>query len=400
MTVTDAAVVARSVVAPRRRLVHLTTTDISLALLLGPQLRAYRDSGFEVIGVSAPGQYVAELERDGIRHIALEHSTRSMAPHRDAAAFAELVGVLRRLRPTIVHTHNPKPGVYGRLAARVARVPVVVNTVHGLYALPEDRFAKRAVVYGLERIAATASHAELLQNVEDVDVLRRLRIPASKLFVLGNGVDLGRFDRARVDASRVDVLRKEMGARDGDVVVGLVGRLVWEKGYREVLDAARRLHDAAPNVRIVIVGGRDEEKADALSAADIEAAEQLGNVAFLGHRGDVEELYPAFDVYALASYREGFPRSAMEAAAMGCPIVATDIRGCRQVVDDGVTGRLVRVRDAGALADAIAELALNPDRRHAMGEAARAKAQRDFDQQRVIDRTLATYRRLLEARSL
>ncbi len=384
--------------AVRPRLVHLTTTDISLALLLGPQLRAFRDAGYEVIGVSAPGPFVPALERDGIRHVALTNSTRSMAPHRDAAALVELVGVFRRLQPTIVHTHNPKPGVYGRLAARAARVPVIVNTVHGLYALPEDRFAKRAVVYSLERIAATASHAELLQNEEDVAVLRSLGVPAQKISVLGNGIDLARFDPARVDPARVAVLRKEMGAHDDDVVVGLVGRLVWEKGYREVLDAARRLQRSAPNVRVVIVGGRDEGKADALSADDIGAAEGLGNVAFLGHRDDVEDLYPAFDLYALASYREGFPRSAMEAAAMGLPVIATNIRGCRQVVDDGRTGRLVSVRDSGALAQAIEELAGDPDRRHAMGMAARAKAVTDFDQQRVIDRTLATYERLLKAR--
>jgi glycosyltransferase involved in cell wall biosynthesis len=251
------------------------------------------------------------------------------------------------------------------------------------------------VVYGLERVAASVSHAELLQNEEDVAVLRRLRVPDAKVSVLGNGIDLSRFDPARVDADRVAVLRKEMGARDDDVVVGVVGRLVWEKGYREVLDAARRLRTDAPNVRFVIVGGREDAKADALGLDDIAAAERLGNVAFLGHRDDVEDLYPAFDVFALASYREGFPRTPMEASAMGCPIVATNIRGCRQVVDDGVTGRLVAPRSADALAAAIVELARDPQRRHAMGTAARAKALVDFDQQRVIDHTLATYERLL-----
>jgi glycosyltransferase involved in cell wall biosynthesis len=377
------------------RLIHLTTTDISLALLLGPQLRAFRDAGYEVIGVSAPGPFVAQLERDGIQHVALQHSTRSMAPHRDVAAFAELVRVFRRLKPTIVHTHNPKPGVYGRLAAKVARVPVIVNTIHGLYALPEDRFAKRALVYSLERIAATASDAELLQNVEDVEVLHKLHVPDAKVSVLGNGIDLTRFDPARVDPNRIAVLRKEMGASDDDVVVGLVGRLVWEKGYREVLDAARRLREEAPEVRIVIVGGRDEEKADGLSAPDIAGAEELGNVTFLGHRDDVEDLYPAFDVFALASYREGFPRTPMEASAMARPIIVTNIRGCRQVVDDGVTGRLIPPRDAASLATAILELARDVDLRLTMGTAARAKAINEFNQQTIIDKTLATYACLL-----
>src|SRR5207237_1447796 len=120
----------------RPRLVHVTTTDISLALLLGSQLEAFAAAGYEVMGVSAPGPFAPDLEARGIRHIALRHATRAFAPHRDLAALAELRTVLRALRPDILHTHNPKPGIYGRLAARAAGVPVVVNTVHGLYAQP------------------------------------------------------------------------------------------------------------------------------------------------------------------------------------------------------------------------------------------------------------------------
>ncbi|MGH8824254.1 MAG: glycosyltransferase, partial [Jiangellaceae bacterium] len=221
----------------RLRLVHLTTTDISLALLLGPQLRAFRDAGYEVIGASAPGPYVAALEADGIRHVPLEHATRSMAPLEDVRALGELTRRLRELRPDVVHTHNPKPGVYGRLAARLAGVPAVVNTVHGLYALPEDRFAKRAVVYALERVAATCSGAELVQNPEDVPVLHRLGIRPEKVHLLGNGVDLRRFTPRPDAPARAQALRRAWGAGPDDVVVGLVGRLVVEKGYREVFAA-------------------------------------------------------------------------------------------------------------------------------------------------------------------
>ena len=123
--------------------VHVTTTDVSLELLLGPQLEAFARAGFKVLGTSAPGPYVEALARRGVGHVALKHATRSMAPLKDARAFSELLGLLRRLRPAIVHTHNPKPGVYGRFAARIAGVPVVVNTVHGLYAQPDDRLLKR-----------------------------------------------------------------------------------------------------------------------------------------------------------------------------------------------------------------------------------------------------------------
>jgi glycosyltransferase involved in cell wall biosynthesis len=377
----------------RPLLVHLTTTDISLALLLGPQLRAFAEAGYEVVGMSAPGPYVPELEASGIKHVALRHATRASAPGRDLLALAELRRHFRRLRPDIVHTHNPKPGVYGRLAARAAGVPAVVNTVHGLYAQPEDTWPRRAVVYGLERVAATCSHAELVQNPEDVETLVRIGIPRGKLTLLGNGIDLDRFDPARLDASAVRRAREEIGAGPDDVVCGAVGRLVWEKGYRELLAAAAAVRERFPRARFVIVGPDDPEKADALSAADIEAARHAG-VVFLGLRRDVEVLYAAMDLYVLASYREGFPRSAMEAAAMGLPMVATDIRGCRQVVERGVTGMLVPARDSAALAAAISELVSGSERRAAMGAAARHKALREFDQRRVIAITLATYERL------
>ncbi len=382
----------------RPRIVHVTTTDISLALLLGPQLRAFAAAGYEVIGASAPGPHVEELTSWGIRHEPLAHATRSMAPHRDARALFELRTLFRTLAPDLVHTHNPKPGLYGRFAARLARVPAVVNTVHGLYALPEDPFVKRAVVYSLERAAAACSDAELLQNVEDIDVLRRLRVPERKLHLLGNGVDLTRFDPARIDPARVAELRASFGAGPDDIVCGVVGRLVWEKGYREVFEAAARLRAQAPRIKVVVIGPSDTAKDDAITEADIARAEREGGIRFLGMRDDLEDLYAAMDLYLLASYREGFPRSAMEAAAMGRPLVVTNVRGCRQVVDDGVTGRLVAVRDAAAIADAVAAIAGEDGARLAMGCAGREKAIREFDDRKVIDITLGVYERLLGAR--
>jgi glycosyltransferase involved in cell wall biosynthesis len=169
---------------------------------------------------------------------------------------------------------------------------------------------------------------------------------------------------------------------------------VAEKGYREVFDAAARLRRDQPHLRIAIIGPDDPAKADAITAVERAAAERDSGIAFLGSRTDMVDLYAAMDLYALASYREGFPRSAMEAAAMGLPIVATDIRGCRQVVEHGWTGLLVPARDADALAAGLGLLAEDAPRRAAMGRAARAKAEREFDQERVIAITLDTYDRL------
>ena len=378
-------------------LVHLTTVDMSLALLLLPQLVAFREAGYEVIGVSAPGPYVERVEAHGIRHIPLTRSTRANDLRADLATAREFYRLCRELAPDIVHTHNPKPGIYGRIAARLARVPVVVNTVHGLYALPTDPLPKRAVVYALERIAAAFSDAELVQNPEDVPVLRRLRIPARRLHLLGNGVDLARFDPNAYPGARERV-RAELGLTDDQVVVGLVGRLVREKGYREVFEAARHLTREHPHVVFVVVGPTDLDKVDAITQAEIDRAEREAGVRFLGPRDDVAELYLAMDLYVLASYREGFPRSAMEAAAMGLPIVATDIRGCRQVVDDGVTGLLVPASDADALRDTIASLVADAPARGRFAAAARVKATAEFDDRQQVAISHEVYERLGAAR--
>lgn len=371
---------------------------MSLELLLGPQLEAFVAAGYDVVAASAPGPFVDAIEARGVRFHPLEHSTRAMALGSDVRATREVYDLFRSLRPTIVHTHNPKPGIYGRIAARAARVPVVVNTVHGLYAQPTDPLRRRSAVYALERLAATASHAELVQNPEDLALLARLGVPRGRLHLLGNGVDLDRFRPPGPDSRRA-ALRVELGVGDDDVVIGAVGRLVAEKGYPELFEAAARLRNLHPRMVLVVIGPHEPDKGDALDAAAVAAATAVG-VRFLGHRSDVEHWYHAMDVYVLASHREGFPRSAMEAAASGLPVVATNIRGCRQVVDHGVTGLLVPPREPEALADVLAAIVDDAGRRRRLAEGALAKARTDFDQRTQIELTLATYERLLTRRGI
>ena len=384
---------SRRVARSTPRVVHLTTVDMSLAWLLLPQLIAFQDAGCEVIGVSAPGPHVPDLEAHGIPHVPLHSSTRGADLRADLASAREFTSICRRLQPDIVHTHNPKPGVYGRIGARLARVPHVVNTVHGLYATPEDPWPKRAVVYGLERAAATCSDLELVQNLEDLPVLVRLGIPVEKLRLLRNGVDLSRFDPARHGEQR-EAVRTGLGIGPDEVLIGAVGRLVAEKGYRELFTAVRTVRARYPQARFVVIGPSDPDKADALTPDELDTAARDG-VQFLGMRTDVERLYPAMDAYVLASYREGFPRSAMEAAANGLPIVATDIRGCRQVVDHDLTGLLVPPRDAATLGDALARLVSDASLRAKMSIRARAKAVVEFDDRRLVEVTLAAYEQLL-----
>lgn len=367
---------------------------MSLELLLGPQLRAFSLAGYEVIGVSAPGPYVARLGADGIQHISLRGASRSWSLTSDLKAFRSLYRLFRELKPDIVHTHNPKPGVYGRIAARLAGVPRVVNTVHGLYATPDDSLAKRSAVYAIERFAAIFSDVELVQNQEDLALLRRLRVPANKLVLLGNGIDLGRFSPGTVDAETRESARLELGARSADdVVIGFVGRMVREKGIVELLEAAEVVTAKCPNARFALIGFHDPSRQDDVPPALLKEAVERG-VAILGARSDVVELYSGMDVFVLPSHREGFPRSVMEASAMGVPVVATDIRGCREAVVDDVTGILVPAHNVSALASALERLILDTDARVRLAGEAVSKANADFSVQTQIDVTVAAYRRL------
>ena len=374
------------------KLAHLTTSDISLALLLGHQIRAYQEAGFEVTGISAAGEWSPRLVREGLQHIALPHLRRSWTPLDDARAFAALVRIFRKHRFDIVHTHNPKTGVLGRVAARLAGVPVVVNTVHGLYGT-DGGALRRTLFLGMERLAAACSDFEFCQSGEDLDLLRRLRIirPDRSMFI-GNGVDLSVFDPAAVDRASV---RAHLGVDDQTLVVGAVGRLVWEKGYREFFEAAERIRATHPQVRFIAVGPFDDDKNDAVPPAVVDDLERRGIVRFLGLRDDMPAIYCAMDLFVLPSHREGFPRSAVEAAAMGLPLVLTNIRGCREVVADGRNGLLIPPRDAGALEAAVRRLIADPDTRRAFGEANRRLAQAQFDEHRIIALIVDAYRRLL-----
>jgi glycosyltransferase involved in cell wall biosynthesis/ribosomal protein S18 acetylase RimI-like enzyme len=379
------------------RVAHLTTTDLTLRYLLLGQLRRLAAEGYEVTGISAPGPHAAELGAAGIRHLPWRNATRAWNLRADLRAAVELWSLLRRERFDLVHTHNPKPGVIGRVAARLAGVPVVVNTVHGLYATPEDRFGKRAAVLGLEWLAGRCSQLELYQSEEDLRWARRLRLPrAGRSALLGNGTDLGRFDPALVGPERVAELRRELGLPPDALVVGMVGRLVVEKGCRELFAAARAVRQADPRVRFLAIGEPDLDKADAITEAELEGA--AGDVCFAGWRDDVRDLLAAMDVFVLASWREGMPRSAIEAAAMGRPLVLTDIRGCREVARHDREALLVPPRDPQALAAAILRLADDPALRQRLAAAARARALERFSEAAVADRVVGHYRALLGPR--
>lgn len=375
------------------RVAHVATIDLTLRVLLKGQLLALRDAGYDVSAISAPGPWAGELASEGIRFVPWHGVTRAWDPSADLRAMGELIGILRRERFDVVHTHTVKPGVMGRVIARALRVPLVVNTVHGFYAAPDHALSRRAAYMGLEWLASRCSHLELFQSTADMARARALGIARpGRAILIGNGADLRRYDPGACSLERMNAIRASLGIEPGAVVVGTVGRLVAEKGYREFLDAAAIVSRLHPHVRFVAVGEDDPAKDDAFERRRLQA--ENPHVVFTGWREDMPELLSLFDVFVLASWREGFPRSAIEAAAMGKPLVLSDIPGCHEVAGSA-EAVFVPVRDTGALAASIGSLVTDPDRRARMGRASRERAVEHFDEKVIADRVIGAYERHL-----
>jgi glycosyltransferase involved in cell wall biosynthesis len=380
----------------RLKVAHITTIDLSLRYLLLNQLSSLQQSGYEVTGVSATGPDVAVLEASGIRHIAIP-MTRSFTPWADLISLWHLYRLMRRERFTIVHTHTPKPGLLGQVAARLAGVPIVVNTLHGFFFHEHLRPAARRFYIALEKIAARCSDVILSQNSEDIETAVREGICSpSSIKYLGNGIDIQRFDRSQINLRDLDQKRRELGLASDTPVIGFVGRLVAEKGILELFQAMQIVVRHIPAVRLLLVGPFDTEKPDAVNPMIARDYGLSDICVFTGIRQDMADLYALMNVLVLPSHREGFPRAPMEASAMGVPAVVTDIRGCREAVEHDRNGLIVHLHDSQALAEAIIELLADPKRTSRMGNAGRQMALERFDERILFDKVQAEYRRLLQ----
>ena len=377
------------------RIVHVCAIDWTVQFMLKPQIKALQKAGYDVCAMCSSNKYLQVLEKNGIKIIQID-ICRAFTPLQDLRTLWQLYRRFRKGGFDIVHTHTPKISLLGQMAAYYARVPVIVNTVHGFYFHDNMRPLKRKFYILMEKIAAKFSSKILSQSKEDIDTAIKLKICKPEIIrQLGNGIDLNRFCKKRFDTNFAVKKRKELNLQEDAFVVGIVGRLVREKGYMELFEALSGLLKKGYNVRLLSIGPKEPEKPDAISVSETDRFEISDRVHFCGQREDVDELMMTMDIYTLPSYREGYPRSAMEASAMSLPVIATDIRGCREVVDDGETGFLVPVRDAKALEQAIERLIENKELRSEMGKKARKKAEVVFDEQNVINIIMEEYKELL-----
>lgn len=380
------------------RLAHVFSADIGIEATM-PYILPVLARGWEVTAISPAGPRVDVGLAAGVRWRPLS-IRRSIDPWGDAVGSVQLAARFLADRYDIVHTHNIKVGLMARVLATLTRVPIIVHTMHGLAYSLETPPLPRFVHASLERFASLKVDAILAQSAEDRrTILETGVVGTDRVVLIGNGIDLRRFDAGRYGPAEREAQRQALGVRPDEVLFLSAGRLVREKGYVELFEAARLARTRDARVRLCVAGRLDDDKADAIDRSLVERARDAG-VLVLGERADMPPLYAAADVVTLASWREGLPRVLMEGAAFGKPLIATDIRGCREVVRHGHNGLLTKPRDAEALADAMCALAADPGARRRMGREAAAQAVELYDIDKVIDRVLRVYDEQLARRGL
>jgi len=367
------------------KLLFVVTKDWYFVSHRLPLAVAARAAGFEVTVATRVGAHDETILAAGIRLIPFTLSRRGGNPLYEVAA---LVRLYRRERPDIVHHVALKPVLYGALAARLARVPAQVNAVAGLgwlftSAKGMTRIIRPAVRRTLAWLLNARGSLTIVQNPDDRDLLIRSHLPESRLrLIRGAGVDTAAF--------------YPVPEPSGTVCIVLVARMLWDKGVGEFVEAARLLTQAGVNARFVLVGDPDPDNPASVPESTLRAWHGQNGVEWWGHRDDMPAVFHAAHFACLPSYREGLPKSLLEAAACGLPIVTTDAPGCREIVRDGDNGFLVPVRDAQALAIALRGLIDNPVLRAEMGLRSREIVLAEFSREQVIAETLAVYQELTQ----
>lgn len=338
-------------------------------------VKALVEHGYEVVAIAPNDDYAPRLKALGCTYVELPMDSNGTNPMRDLMLFFRYVALLRSIRPLAFLGYTIKPNIYGSLAAQSLGIQVI-NNIAGLGAtFIKDSYLTK-IVRGLYKLALKRSHHVFFQNADDQELFLQsglARGGASSLLP-GSGIDVTRYP-----AEPVPVL----GERRFRFL--FVGRMLRDKGVEELVEAVRILRSQGEQAECRLLGFVDPANANAVSADQISAWEREGLVTYLGKTDDVRPYLAEADCVVLPSYREGVPRSLLEAAAMARPIIATDVVGCRDAVDDQRNGYLCRVKDGADLAAKMAQMiALAPDRRAAMGAAGRHKVEVEFDEQIVI----------------
>ncbi|WP_457571546.1 glycosyltransferase family 4 protein [Desulfovulcanus sp.] len=382
------------VLAKEAKVLFLVTEDWYFWSHRLPIARAARDMGMDVVVATRLQRHADLIREEGFRPIPLSWKRKSIHPGRELFSFYEILKIYGQEKPDIVHHVALKPVIYGTIAAIFARIPAVINALAGMGFIFASQSKKarlvRPFLLFLFRLLLQRKNTWLiLQNPDDRDLFLSRNICSRDRIILipGSGVDTAKFQPVPEP-------------QDGVPVIVIVARMLWDKGVGELVEAAKILKDKGHKFEVWLVGSPDRENPASIPEKQLLDWHNRGLVKYLGYREDVSHIWRQAHIGVLPSYREGLPKSLLEGAASGRPLVTTDTPGCREVVRDGENGFLVPVRDARALADALAKLIEDRALRHKMGEKGRKIVEKEFSEQIVVEQTMNLYQRMLENKYL
>ena len=355
-----------------------------------PIARAALKEGLEVGVVTRVNNFGKKIVDEGFKLIPLNIDRSSKNPLHELRTFLSLVSIYRREKPTLVHNIALKPIFYGTWAAKFSGVPCVVNALAGLGHLfiaqgVKARLLRACIKYAFRLTLGSKRSRTIFQNSDDLCffVEAGLVLRECVCLIKGSGVD-------------TDIYRPPEEAVDtSDPIVVLVARMLFTKGVKEFVEAARLLKEKKIAVRMVLVGSPDPMNPASINEEDLKRWADEGLVEYWGHRDDVADVLTRASISVLPSYREGLPRSLIESASAGLPLIAFDVPGCREIVRHEINGLLVPVKNSVKLAAAIARLVTDPILRKEMGSSGREIVFNEFSQDRVVEETLTVYRELI-----
>lgn len=378
----------------KNKLIRITTVPLSLDKLLEGQLR-FMSEYYEVIAVSSEKEYlekIGEKENVATHHIEM---TRKITPIQDLISVVKMYFFLKKSKPFIVHTHTPKAGIVGMLAAKLAGVPNRLHTVAGLPLL-EASGIKRKLLDFVEKLTySSATKVYPNSNALRHIIQQNNYCEDSKLKVIGNGssngINTSYFNTNQFSQQQNDALKSKLGITTADFVFIFVGRIVADKGINELVAAFSSLQKEDSKLKLLLVGPFEEEL-NPLLPETMNKIQTNPNIISVGYQNDVRPYFAVSNALVFPSYREGFPNVVMQAGAMGLPSIVTDINGCNEIIIEGKNGIIIPVKDQQALQDAMQEFIHNPDKVHQFATEARPLIVSRYEQKVVWEAILKEYR--------
>lgn len=381
-----------------KKLIRITTVPGSLRGLLRGQLRFMSENGFEVIGISSSGKALKDVQQnEGVRTYSVEMSRR-ISPFKDLKSVWQLYKIFKKEKPDIVHTHTPKAGTVGMLAAWLARVPLRLHTVAGMPLLVA-KGGERKLLDFVEKMTykwATMVYPNSFGLYEII--LNKKYTTKNKLKVIGkgssNGIDTSYFDPTKISEEEKQKLKKELKIKSSDFVFVYVGRIVKDKGINELIEAFDSINSQHPNTKLILVG-RFERHLDPLKPETEKIISSNLNILAVGYQTDVRPYFAIADVFTFPTYREGFPNVLMQSCAMGVASIATDINGCNEIVKNGCNGIIIPPKSTDLLKEKMLFLMQNPEKKTYLANNSRERIVKNYERTYIWEEMLSEYKDLI-----